>query len=127
MSNVRKGVKVPEGLMKLGKDLWVETNDAYILSLHEKDILLQACRTLDLTETLRRRIARDGIMSEGYKGPPVAHPLLNEIRQQRALFGQLIARLDLPDLDSSAGGLVAVPEVNQQRSAVQSRWGKAYG
>lgn len=127
MSNVRKGVKVPEGLLKLGKDLWVETNDAYILSLHEKDILLQACRTLDLTETLRRRISRDGIMSEGYKGQPVAHPLLNEIRQQRALFGQLIARLDLPDLDSPAGGLVALPEVNQQRSAVQSRWGKAYG
>lgn len=127
MSNVSKGVKVPEGLNQLGKELWVETNKAYVLSVHEKNILLQACRTLDLVETLRRRLSRDGIMSEGYKGQPVAHPLLNEIRQQRALFGQLVARLDLPDLDSSAGGLAAVPEVNQQRSAVQSRWGKAYG
>lgn len=127
MSNVTKGVKVPEGLLKLGKDLWVETNDTYILSLHEKDILLQACRTLDLTETLRRRIARDGIMSEGYKGQPVANPLLNEIRQQRALFGQLIGRLDLPDIDKSRGQISAVPDVNQQRAAIQSRWGKAYG
>lgn len=131
MSNKIRGVKVPSSLGAAGRKLWAETLSAYSLSQHEKDLLLQACATLDLINTLQRRIGREGVVSEGYKGQPVAHPLLNELRQNRDLFGRLIGRLALPDAETGAhhsdsNGLQSVDSL-QQRTAGLSRWAKAHG
>lgn len=124
MSNVRKGVKVPSDLQAAGRDLWSETLVEYELSSSEKAVLLQACRTLDMIGTMQRRVKRDGIVTTGSMGQVVAHPLVGELRQYRALFSQLIRTLDLPDLE-----LPVEPDIvpNQRRGAVLSSWGKAYG
>ena len=128
MSNVVKGVKVPSGLGACGRRLWADTLAVYDLCAHEKNLLLQACHTLDLINTLQRRVSRDGVMSVGYKGQPVAHPLLNELRQNRALFGSLLSRLALPDVNANgAGGTLCSVDSLQQRQAGISRWARAHG
>lgn len=124
MSNVSKGVKVPADLQADGRDLWAKTLVEYEMSANEKAVLLQACRTLDMIGTMQRRVKRDGIVTTGSMGQVVAHPLVGELRQYRALFSQLIRTLDLPDLE-----LPVEPDIvpNQRRGAVLSSWGKAYG
>ena len=124
MSNVYKGQKIPEKLGALGRELWADTRNAYELAPHEEAVLLQACRTLDLIETMRRRVQLDGIVSVGSMGQQVANPLLSELRQSRALFSSLMRSLALPDVEVP-GAVDITP--NQNRSAAQSRWGKAHG
>lgn len=128
MSNNVDGIKVPSYLKRSGRALWVATLKEYELSKHDQDVLEQACCTLDLIDTMRRRIENEGVMSEGYKGQPVPHPLVNEIRQNRALFAQLIARLALPDVDSAGSGapLADVASLNLRRAA-KSKWELAHG
>lgn len=120
---------VPVGLKDAGRQLWDETLTVYKLAEHEKAVLAQACHTLDLVNAMRNRVARDGIMSTGSMGQDVVNPLIGEMRQQRQLLSSLLKALDLPDVDPAAvsGGLRAVPDENQQRAAVTSRWKKAYG
>ena len=117
----------PSNLNQAGRELWGAVTGQYDLAGHELAILGQACRVLDLAESLSRRVKREGAMSVGSQGQQVVHPLLSEARQQRALFGQLMRTLALPDLPATSadGGLKAVP--NQHRQAAGSRWSKAYG
>lgn len=119
----KKDVK---SLGELGVALWDETLKTYELTAHERSLLHQACRTLDLIESMRLRVERDGVMSKGSMGQPVTHPLLGELRQNRSLFATLVRTLGLPDVDESgAPELEVVP--NQNRAAAQSKWGKAHG
>ena len=120
---------VPVGLKDAGRQLWDETLTVYKLAEHEQAVLAQACHTLDLVNAMRNRVARDGIMSTGSMGQDVVNPLIGEMRQQRQLLSSLLKALNLPDVDPAAvsGGLRVVPDENQQRAAVTSRWKKAYG
>jgi hypothetical protein len=68
-------------------------------------------------------------ISVGYKGQPVAHPLLVEIRQTHTLIGQLLARLDL-STDEEDGPTTHImmsspaPRSVKARDAAQKRWRK---
>jgi hypothetical protein len=117
---------VPAGLKQAGRFLWDQTMASYTLRADELLLLEQACREADLIADIQDEMRFQSLTVSGSQGQDVANPLLSEIRQHRMLYGQLIGRLNLPDLDSSqVGGLRAVP--NQQRDAVNSRWHKAYG
>lgn len=128
---VVKGVHVPSMLKPDGRKLWIETLAVYDLSEHERAVLLQACLTVDLCTQLRRKVDREGLTTTGSMGQMVVNPLLQELRNQRALFDKLIRSLALPDIPEQeaveGGGLRVVPEPNQHRAAAQSKWGKAYG
>lgn len=119
--------KAPESLGAAGRRLWDTTLETYTLAEHELDVLQEACYTLDLLQTMRRRVKKDGVMSTGSMGQDVVHPLIGEIRQQRGLFSQLMNALKLPDVEPQAEDLAPVVEVNQHRRAAGSRWSKAYG
>ncbi|WP_341741314.1 P27 family phage terminase small subunit [Trueperella pyogenes] len=120
--------RVPEVLGPDGRRLWEETLKVYELAEHELAVLQEACYTVDLVQTMRRRVKKDGVMSTGSMGQAVVHPLIGELRQQRGLFSQLMNALKLPDVvPGEKGGLAEVVEVNQHRQAAGSRWGKAYG
>lgn len=127
---VEKKRRAPDGLNAAGRRLWDETLAHYVLAEHEVQVLAQACRTADMCERIRRKLDREGLMGVGSMGQDVVHPLLPELRMQRAALAALLKSLGLPDLAEGgeagdAGDLRAVP--NQQREAVQSRWGKAHG
>lgn len=116
---------VPERLGRAGTFLWSQTTENYVLRADELLLLEQACREADLIDELYEDLRLATTTVSGSQGQEVAHPLLSEIRGHRTLFGQLMGRLDLPDLDESGHGLRAVP--NQQRDAVNSRWSKSHG
>ncbi|WP_406711000.1 hypothetical protein QEV68_10570 [Trueperella pyogenes] len=121
--------RTPETLGADGRRLWEETLAHYELAEHELAVLQEACYTVDLLQTMRRRVKKDGVMSTGSMRQAVVHPLISEMRQQRGLFSQLMSALKLPDVvpGEQSEGLSVVPDVNQHRQAAGSRWGKAYG
>lgn len=123
-----KKIRTPEVLGAAGARLWEETLATYEMAEHELAILQEACYTLDLVQTMRRRVKKDGVVSSGSMGQDVVHPLIGEMRQQRGLFSQLMNGLKLPDVvPDESTGLSVVADVNQHRQAAGSRWGKAYG
>lgn len=46
--------------------------------------LWEACTLISAADVMTEQVERDGLMSTGYKGQPVAHPLIAEARQSRA-------------------------------------------
>lgn len=120
---------VPVRLGEAGMFLWEATTENYRLRADELLLLEQACREADLIDELFEDLRFASSTSTGSQGQEVAHPLLAEIRQHRTLYGQLIHRLNLPDLDEAGdgSGLRSVPDVNQNRAAGMSRWAKSHG
>lgn len=120
--------RTPESLGAAGRRLWDETIAVYELAEHEFAVLQEACYTLDLLQTMRRRVKKDGVVASGSMGQDVVNPLIGEMRQQRGLFSQLMNALKLPDVVPDEGeGLAPVVDVNQHRQAAGSRWAKSYG
>lgn len=120
----------PHNLNKAGARLWEKTVEIYDLSEHELAILGQACRTLDMCESLWDRVHRDGFMVTGSMGQMVVNPAVPELRQQRSALASLLRALDLPDVEASSDGEVEVPAgvaTLQQRTAGLTRWSKAHG
>jgi len=65
-----------------GKRLWDSVLADYELEVHEEAMLTQACRTVDVLESLHRIIALQGPMQATETGSR-AHPAVIEARQQR--------------------------------------------
>lgn len=60
-------------------------------------VLEQACRSADLIGTLVDGLEGQPLTVEGSKGQMVAHPLVSELRLQRAALRSLLHGLELPD------------------------------
>ena len=124
----RTSETVPARLGAAGAFLWDETTRNYALRADELLVLEQACREADLIDGLYNELRLQSFTVMGSQGQEVVNPLLGEIRQHRTLYGQLVGRLGLPDLETSGdSGLRAVPDVNQNRAAGMSRWAKSHG
>ncbi len=65
------------------------------LDEHERTLLLQACRTADLLDSLETTVDAEGVMAESSQGIRV-HPAVVELRQQRIAFARLLAALNVP-------------------------------
>jgi hypothetical protein len=91
--------RAPSGLRAPGRRLWQSVVTVYELAEHERALLVEACRTIDLLDRLDAAVRRDGPLIDTPQGLR-AHPAAVEARQQRLTYGRLLAALRLPDDDA---------------------------
>lgn len=93
----------PDGLGPSGSRFWDEiTSDALNLVLRpdEYRLLDQACRQLDLIDTLAERFTEDpNYVVKGSTGQPVINPLIAMTDKAIARFQSLVRALQIPDID----------------------------
>jgi hypothetical protein len=97
--------KPPTGLREAGKRLWRSILDDFELDEHERAMLLEACRSVDLLDQLDAAVRKDGPMVDSPQGQK-AHPAAVEARQQKIALARLLAALRLPagaEGDQAAG------------------------
>lgn len=114
--------KPPSTLASAGKAVWSAVVAKYDLRADELVTLEDACAASDMVAALTSVWEDEGrpVTTKGSMGQQVIHPLIGEIRTQRAARNALFRQLKLPD-DATAG------ESNQQRGAAQTRWAQAHG
>jgi hypothetical protein len=116
-----KRLAAPTGLKARGRRFWTAAVEAYEFTDAERELLVEVCRTLDLTEQLDAVVRTDGLTIEGSRGQTVTHPAIGELRQARGLLSRLLAQLDLPDVDGAA----SLPSAFtlRARQGASARWG----
>ena len=87
--------ETPDGLKWSGRRLWESVVTDFELSVHELNLLLQACRTVDVLDILQAHVDCDGPVLDSPTGVRT-HPAVVEIRQQRIALARLLAALGLP-------------------------------
>lgn len=85
-----------------GRELWNSITAEADLEVHEKILLLEACRVTDRLQALDEDLADAPLTVTNNKGDEVANPLLTESRQQQATLTRLIASLRLPTGEEDA-------------------------
>jgi hypothetical protein len=129
VSDVQKP-RAPGGLGVAGRRLWktvISDADSQGIDLDSREFawLEDASRLTDRLEQLEAELEAAGtFMVKGVAAQPVAHPLLGEIRQTRALRAQMLARITVTAPEEKQTGSVFALGV-QQRTAANKRWGKA--
>lgn len=122
--------RAPGGLGVAGRRLWktvILDADSQEIDLDSREIawLEDACRLTDRLEQLEAELEAAGsYMTIGVAKQPVAHPLLGEIRQTRALRAQMLARITVSPPEEKQSASV-FPLGVQQRDAANKRWRKA--
>lgn len=113
----------PATLSDAGTALWVEVTAKYDLRADELRTLEDACAASDMLAEFTRAWVEMGrpYMTKGSMGQDVEHPLIGSIDKQRKARQAFLRQLKLPD-DAASGA-----EVNQHRSAAQSKWAAAHG
>lgn len=91
--------KPPAGVRAGGRRLWESVTSEYELAEHEALLLREACRTVDLLDSLDAAIRRDGALGPDGR----AHPAAVEARQQRIALARILASLRLPAGDEDEG------------------------
>lgn len=93
---------MPKGMGYQGKKLWQSVTDAFGDLEDDPDkrrILFDACGTADLVDELEKGRAGEPLTVKGSKFQPVIHPLISELRYQRGLLAQLLARLNFAPME----------------------------
>lgn len=120
--------RAPAGLGSKAKRLWDRVTTDYVLRPDEVVLLEEACHTIDLIGELKKRVAKEPCIIPGSRGQRIAHPLLMEIRQQRAAFARIMKQLDLPDAGDVSGATSVGRRPSQERrtskarAAAEARW-----
>jgi hypothetical protein len=112
----------PPGLGVAGKRLWRNTFESYELNPTETVVLTEICHIMDEIGLLEAALASArSLTTKGSRGQVVAHPLLGELRQHRAIMRSLVRQLGLPDPVNapvrklkSGGRLVAVARMQRR-------------
>ena len=110
----------PSRLGAKAKRLWTEITGTYDLRADELRILEDACREVDIVERLEDEFRTAPTMVRGSMGQDVASPLLQELRQHRAVVARLLGQLKLPDEDGRQQESVS----NAARKAANARWSR---
>jgi len=116
--------RAPNGLKTAGKRLWrAITADlearGLALSPSQAAVLEAACRQADVVARLEQEAAEMPTVVLGSTRQPVVNPVIAEARQGRALFGQLLSRLDA---DKEPETAEMTPAQLRAQRAAQSRW-----
>lgn len=115
----------PDDLRTEGQRLWREMVEGvapgWELDAGDYVVLEEMCRARDANHRLQRRIDREGVEVAGSKGQPVAHPLLGEVRQNRALIVAGAKRVELAPPKARTSHLDRAGR-NQLRDARANRW-----
>lgn len=85
----------PEGTEEAGRRLWDSVLTEYELEEHERALLVEAVRTVDLLARLEVIVTEEGPVIDSPQGRK-AHPAAVEGRQQRIALARLLAALRLP-------------------------------
>lgn len=114
--------KPPTSLATSGGALWNDIVTKYDLRADELRTLEDACAAVDMVAALTSVWEDEGrpVTTKGSMGQQVIHPLIGEIRTQRAALNMLLKSLKLPDEPGGA-------KQNQHRDAANSRWAQAHG
>jgi hypothetical protein len=104
-----------------GKAFWAQVTDVYELSDSELVVLREHCRLVDEIDALTAEIDRNGLMTVGSAGQPVAHPAIAARHVAIQLATRLLAQLKLPDAE---GHTLPSPQSVQASRAAQSRWSR---
>ncbi|MFG2596698.1 hypothetical protein [Streptomyces sp. NPDC048462] len=113
----------PEGLGPQGMTLWQEIGEVFELRVDELRILGDACREVDLIERMHVALLDAPLLVKGSMGQEVANPLVQELRQHRALVARLLSALKLPD-DEEQEDTDGRARSSQARKAALARWGR---
>jgi hypothetical protein len=90
-----KPERAPAGTGPAGRRLWTAILSEYDLEEHERSLLVEATRTLDLLDSLEAIVKTEGSVIDSPQGRK-AHPAVVEVRQQRIALARLLAALRLP-------------------------------
>lgn len=113
--------KQPPRLGKNAKALWAEVTSLFELRADELRILEDACREVDLVDRLEAELAGADLVVQGSQGQPVANPLVQEVRQHRAVLMRLLQGLKLPEDDEAEQ---AAARSATMRSVANARWSR---
>lgn len=94
-------MRCPAGLQNPGKALWRKVTGEFELENDpdKAELLFQACKVVDQIAELDEAAAEAPLLVKGSMGQPVISPFIAEARVQRALLGQLLARLNFEAAD----------------------------
>lgn len=104
MTTEKAPPRPPRGLNAPGRRLWRSILTDYDLEEHETALLVLACRTVDRLDDIAEALVGEPLTVSNFRGDPVAHPLLNEQRQQSLTLARLLASLRIPFGDNEAEG-----------------------
>lgn len=124
MTGERKIPPPPTGVSGEGRAFWRQVHREYSLEPDELLILTEVCRLKTSIDESAAAVARDGVVTKGYKGQPVAHPAIAVMDRQRALLTRMIAALGLPHPD---GSKVKTGQQVRGEIANQARWAAEQG
>lgn len=111
--------QAPAGLGTDALALWSSVVDVFDLEEHERALLVEACRTVELLSKLDGEVRRDGPTIDSSQGLR-AHPAAVESRQQRIALARLLAALRLPAGEAGDQQAGARP---QRRTGVRGTYG----
>lgn len=111
--------KAPSGLKAPGRRLWASVVEEYDLEEHERALLVEAVRTVDLLAELDNLVRTEGAVIDSPQGRK-ANPAAVEARQQRIALARLLAALRLPAGDEDEQGTNGRP---QRRVGVRGTYG----
>ena len=111
----------PAGLGEAGGVLWDGVQKDYVLTAHERRLLLDACRLCDELAAIERSLEILGPVVTGSRGQQRPNPLLAEARAHRLAVKQLLAALKLRETLDAANANRA----HAGRALVAHRWGNA--
>lgn len=98
-----------------GSEFWASLHEEFEYDSHTSELVFEACRVLDVIDSLQVSIADDGVMVAGSQGQLVVNGAVAELRQQQAILIRLIQNLGLDDEGQS--------EVSRKaQMAAQARW-----
>ncbi len=87
----------PKGAGAEGRRLWRAVVTNFELEEHERVLLREAVRLVDLLVGLQAAIDREGSVIAGPKGDVRVHPAVVEARQSRLALARVLAVLRLPE------------------------------
>jgi hypothetical protein len=120
----------PAGVGLAGQELWESVLQAYVMDNepHKLAILAQACKVASVIEQLEAAQVGEPLTTLGSARQQVISPLIDQARQQRALYASLIARLNLgDDLGDDEQQASALRRTERAKKAAAARWGNRYG
>lgn len=99
----------PKGTGKPGAALWRSVLADFDLEEHERALLVEAVRTVDLLAELDQAVKAEGAVVNSPQGRK-ANPAAVEARQQRIALARLLAALRLPSGDEGDKQATARPQ-----------------
>lgn len=114
----------PKVLGPRGLELWDSIMGDLDGDVHDRELVLETCRTLDVIDDLAKSVRDDGVTVAGSRGQLVVNPAVPEMRQQQATFARLLAQLNL---DAEEVGAIMSARQASAKRAGQARWRAAQG